>query len=395
MSEQVDHIKNLLEKYVSNRISDAEMRELFALLEDRRFDKDLEELVLRVMENAPATDTYKPEEWNPVVDDILKARRVIPMKRRPSVAGWWWAAAVVLLVLGAGLFYPSNYKTAGPAEAAVAPTPVVPGSEGAILTLADGSKVVLDSVGNGTVAVQNGAKAVVRNGQLIYDPTLEVDNQVYYNTLVTPRGRQYALVLPDGSKVWLNSGSSIRYPTVFNGKERLVEVTGETYFDVAKNPKMPFRVQVNGKTRVDVLGTAFNINAYSDEPVIRTTLVEGSVRVGTERKGRNSQVTLSPGQQAVSKPDVEGIDVLSDVNTFPVTAWKDGVFVFDGVSLEEAMRQLERWYDVRIVYAQSVPKLQLGGSIKRSLPFSDVLRFFGNVGLKYEVESNGKIVILP
>jgi len=217
---------------------------------------------------------------------------------------------------------------------------------GAILTLADGSKVLLDTIHSGTVALQSGVTAKIVNGDLVYEGAgsevvfNEVQTpKVVFNEVQTPKGRYYHLILPDGSEVWLNSLSSIRYPTSFSGTERRVEITGEAYFEVAKKQGLPFYVKINDIASVEVLGTHFNINAYSNEGSINTTLLEGSVKV----TGNINQALLKPGQQARIK---DHIDIYDDVDINQVMAWKNGLFDFEGLSIIEIMRQLERWYDI-------------------------------------------------
>ena len=293
------------------------------------------------------------------------------------------------------------------------PSEILPGREGAILTLANGLQVVLDSLGNGVIAAQYGSRVVLQNGQLAYDPTGEATGKMMYNTMTTPKGRQFSLVLPDGTKVWLNAASSLRYPTVFPGNERRVEVNGEAYFEVAKESARPFFVIINNKATVQVLGTSFNVNAYEDEASINTTLLEGSVKVAvTPSAGMllpavQSAVLLMPGQQAqiapVSgrsantnrSPGRAGIKLIKNADINKVMAWKNGAFNFDGVSLEEMMRQLERWYDIQVVYENGVPDIHFVGEMSRGVTLKGLIKGLEASEVHFRIEEGRRLVVMP
>jgi ferric-dicitrate binding protein FerR (iron transport regulator) len=283
---------------------------------------------------------------------------------------------------------------------------VLPGKQGAILTLADGSHIVLDSLGNGVVTTQGNQRIILSNGRILYKGINGVTpEKALYNTMSTPKGRQYQLVLPDGSKVWLNAASSITYPIAFTGNERVVTVTGEAYFEVthlsrALSPgvgagKVPFIVKINTPSgngeEVDVLGTHFNINAYDDESAIKTTLLEGSVRM---TKGSNS-LLIRPGQQAVFLNHSSGEKgIVSEVDVDQVMAWKEGLFNFEGADLKTVLRQLGRWYDVEIVFEGNIPQRKFGGEIPMNLNLSQVLQLLEKIEVKYRIEGK-KLVVTP
>ncbi|HVK49133.1 MAG TPA: FecR domain-containing protein, partial [Pseudobacter sp.] len=214
-------------------------------------------------------------------------------------------------------------------------------------------------------------------------------SEAVFNSMSTPKGRQYNLTLPDGTQVWLNSESSIRYPTVFNGKERRVEVTGEAYFSVSRNNKMPFIVNVDRQADIQVLGTEFNVNSYANEASINTTLLEGSVRV---KANKLSQI-LTPGQQAQVGQDKK-IRLVKDVDIDKVIAWKNGYFNFNDADLHEIMRQLERWYDIEVVYAKPVQPVEFRGKLERSLSLSQVLEGLQLMQVKFRIEGR-KVIIEP
>ncbi|HEY4061973.1 MAG TPA: FecR domain-containing protein [Puia sp.] len=310
------------------------------------------------------------------------------------------AAAILLLVAGA--FYWQNRLTHSRRSIAVhnADTSrmardIPPGTDGAILTLADGRRIVLDSVQNGELSTQGNTKIVKQGGRLAYMPqggahgAISSNGEILYNTMNIPRGKQYQLILPDGTHVWLNAASSIRYPASFTGKERKVEITGEAYFEVAKNIARPFRVKV-GEAEVEVLGTHFNIMAYEEEATVRTTLLEGAVKV--TRPGASH--LLRPGQEAQLNRQDEQITVIDDAPLTEAVAWKNGLFFFNRASLATVMRQIARWYDVQIVYEGEIPQMEFGGKISRNSNVSEVLKILELSKVHFRIDGK-KIVVMP
>lgn len=301
--------------------------------------------------------------------------RIVHLRR------WGWAAACIILALGIGLYYKAFRKTP------VVPVQVAdiqPGHNGATLTLANGDVITLDSLNNREVATQNGAKVVLQNGGLVYHAATTT-GQTVFNTMSTSKGRQFRLVLPDSTQVWLNAASTITYPTAFTGKERSVTVTGEAYFEVAKNADMPFRVNVNGVESIEVLGTSFNVNAYPDEESVNTTLLTGSIRVM-----HNKAITLKPGQQAqVANGQIK----VTDADMDKVIAWKNGTFDFEDAKLAEVMRQLERWYDIDVVYEHGVPDIEFGGKITKGVTLNGLLVLLQRADVHFRLEGR-KLIIM-
>lgn len=309
------------------------------------------------------------------------------------------AACVIVGILSFGLylFFNRTYR-----EDVVQKTQPVspsqndrpPGSDGAILTLADGRRIVLDSAQNGVVSQQGNLNVIKNGGQVIYTKQGIVD-ETTYNTMTTQRGKQFQLVLADGSKVWLNAASSIRFPTSFIGKERKVEITGEAYFEVAKNPSMPFKVYISptpGEAEgalVEVLGTYFNVNAYDDEQAIKTTLLEGSVKV---TKGGASRL-LKPGQQA-QLPQKGEIILINKVDVEAVVAWKNGRFMFDGSDMKTIMAQVMRWYDVDVVYEGTMPERFFSADISRNTHLSVFLKVLEESDIHFRIEGR-KLIVMP
>lgn len=265
---------------------------------------------------------------------------------------------------------------------------VNPGGNKAILTLADGSTIILDDAKNGAIAQQGNTKVVKIDGKLNYNVSELSTQQPLFNTISTPRGGQYQVELPDGSKVWLNSVSSLRFPTFFNGKQRRVEITGEAYFEVAKNQAMPFIVSVNG-AEIEVLGTHFNVNAYSDESTIRTTLLEGSVKFAKD----GNVAILKPGQQ--SQLSLNGqLKTINNVEIEKVVAWKNGFFHFEASDFKTLSKQLARWYDVEVVYDREIDDL-FYAKVPRSTKLSDLLKALSLTGkINFKIEGK-KIIVLP
>jgi ferric-dicitrate binding protein FerR (iron transport regulator) len=330
--------------------------------------------------------------WNRILEEVPLDKKVRHLKKWHSIA----AAAAVLFFLSFGIYFSSKKTVITNKVAKNQPlkNDIAPGGNKAILTLANGSQIVLTGAKNGTIA-QQGLVAVNKtaDGQIVYKNGQgssglgQTANKVTMNTMTTPRGGQYWVVLPDGSRVLLNSSSSLTYPTSFSGNERKVELTGEAYFEVAHNPSKPFRVNSNGQT-VEVLGTHFNINAYNDEAAIKTTLLEGKVKVTDNAKHKVH--FLQPGQQAVFNAQTFEVN---PVETDGVIAWKNGQFVFDGDNIQYIMRMVSRWYDVDVTYNGPVPDDIFGGSVSRFGNVSEVLKTLQLTGkVHFKIEGQ-KIIV--
>ncbi|WP_345330369.1 FecR family protein [Mucilaginibacter defluvii] len=294
------------------------------------------------------------------------------------------AAAVILIGIMAGgyTFFSRKHK----AQQLATVSDVAPGSNKAVLTLGNGQRIVLDDSGKGEIARQAGISITkTANGQIIYkteSSASSLEQPAVQNTVSTPKGGQYTVILPDGTRVFLNAASTITYPSHFAGNQRLVKLNGEAYFEVAKNKVMPFRVISNNQV-VEVLGTHFNINAYTDEGSIKTTLLEGSVKVTSGI----SSVTIKPGQQAVVNNNTLSS---KQVDLDEETAWKNGVFAFEDADLRSVMRQVSRWYDVDVVYDDSLPDDKFYGEISRNSKLSEVFKILELNNFKFTLK--GKTV---
>jgi ferric-dicitrate binding protein FerR (iron transport regulator) len=306
------------------------------------------------------------------------------------------AAAALLIIAGIFLLRRSVPPPVAPHNM-LAKTVITPASDKAILTLADGSHIVLDDAANGNLARQGNTQLVkMAGGQLAYHPaagdpaTTDPASQqapMTYNEMTTPRGGFYQLVLPDGSKVWLDAASSIRFPTAFTGKDRLVELNGEAYFEIAPNAQQPFLINSNGLT-VQVLGTEFNMMAYSDEDAVRTTLVSGSVRV---IRG-NDQLQIRPGQQAAWPRNGNELRLLVP-DMAEVLAWKQGEFRFEGLKIPAIMRQIARWYDVDVEFRGPQPANEFNGVIPRKRSVGDLLAVLEQTDVVHFTLEGRKIIV--
>lgn len=410
MASQSDQHKELFQRLLAGELSPEDTRKLLTWLGNNELDEEAEALVSAQLGSTSGAAEISAETRAALQTRLAAILNEPPQSKRaalPSIPSWWrYAAAVALLLIGGVTYFLLNRTTVPEPELTVVNEPVkdIPaGKDGAVLTLADGSVVVLDSLGNGLVATQNGSKLVLQDGQLKYAAAANAST-VVYNTISTPKGRQFKLQLADGTQVWLNAASSLRYPASFNGATREVEVTGEVYFEVAKKElpsgkRSPFIVKINQQTRVEVLGTHFNVNCYANEESINTTLLEGAVRVISGP----FKTLIKPGEQARIarlKPgdpgDVTGkIAVASSVSIDKVMAWKNGVFDFQDASLEEVMRQLERWYAIEVVYQKGIPKIEFIGKMGRDLSLANVLRGLEMSNVHFRIESENRLLVFP
>ncbi|MCK7553998.1 FecR domain-containing protein [Chitinophaga sedimenti] len=304
------------------------------------------------------------EDAQPVADfDRISARmlaeinRQIEPKRSYKLLYRTAAAAAVLLLLGTGVWY---WRQESPAKSVAKAQQITPGTEKATLILGDGSEISLEDAEDGQLANRAGAKVVkLKGNQLAYQQENNRPASIEYNTLQTPRGGKYRITLPDGTRVWLNAATMLRFPTRFEGKERLVQLSGEAYFEVAANTQQPFKV-ATGDMQVQVLGTSFNIMSYSDEPAIRSTLLDGAVKL----VNAGDEVVLKPGQQGVYNGTSPAFRI-AQVNTAAVVAWKDGQFIFENEDIKTIMRRVARWYDAEIEFAPGLEDKHFGATISQ------------------------------
>ena len=399
MHNTKEKLSDLINKYLHDRLSSAEFAELWRLLNEEPDETALNEELKQLWQSAKTeTPLISAADWDQKINEAKqKLAATVQAEEQPVIRRFaryrWVAAAAVLLLIVSSVFLLTNQKEKNTTVAKNTQPQLqqdrLPGGDRAILTLADGSSIVLDSAGNGMLAQQGTTQIIKKeDGQLLYNSSDNVTEEVAYNLLQTPVGGQYKITLPDGSKVWLNAASSLKYPVVFSGKERRVEITGEAYFEIAKEALRPFKVQLN-QMEVEVLGTHFNINSYSDEETVRTTLLEGRVKVITSLENK----FLQPGQQAQLKPS-GNMKIVNDANLEETVAWKDGNFQFENSDIKSVMRQLSRWYDVEISYRGTISTQFIGG-ISRNVKLSQVLSMLQQTGEVRFIIEGKKIIVMP
>lgn len=397
----------LLQKHIAGTLTESEKTELAAYLDRKQGKEVTTSLIQDMLLRHSPTQEFDEKRFTPLVTAILKtdaigvddnmefASAAVPKiaKQKSRSGTIWWVAAAILVIAAGTVFYFYYFQQSVQADTVTNNKPLVndaaPGGNKAVLTISDGSVFFLDSLKNGYIAQQGNVKLYkATNGTLTYRVSSEMNEAILYNTVMTPRGGQYRIQLSDGSRVKLNSFSSITYPVWFTGTERGVTITGEAYFEITKNAGMPFKVNAYD-VQVEVRGTEFNINAYSDEPVMKTTLLKGSLQLS-----KNSAThVLQPLQQG--RFDKEGnFSLQKKVNTDEVTAWRNGFFQFDNTDLKSIMRQISRWYDIDIVYESGSPvHKEIVGELRRNVNLSEVVKMLEKNEIRCRIEGKTLIVM--
>ena len=367
-------MEELLENLLTHRISPEEARALVALMDqpdsreklenllevhfngdkyeippDLERQQQVRQLLLEKITGRPAAPTSQPTPASQPfpMPPASRRGRILRITRLA-------AAAILLFAIAGTAYLWVNKKKSSPTALSQAQrfkNDVPPGANKALLKLSNGATIVLDDVADGSLAIDGNAHVIKKDGAVLYDAgaTTPKGGALVYNDISTPAAGQYRLTLPDGTKVWLDASSGIHFPTSFPPDSREVVIRGQAYFEVAKNASKPFRVRVKNE-RVEVLGTDFNINAYEDEQLIRTTLAEGSIKVVSQAQS----LVLQPGQQAQTNAQGEGLKLVPDPDLQGTLAWKDGLFSYNGADIRTIMRQVARWYGVNIVYQDNI-----------------------------------------
>jgi ferric-dicitrate binding protein FerR (iron transport regulator) len=386
-----EHFLLLVNKYLDNTASPDE-RILTEAYYDKMSKKNLSLLSAEQEEVFKMRLKHKIETalWGGERTELgqEKRRRVIlPLK--------WLTAAAVLLIIGAGIILFNRNKVIAPAPIDYA-SRILPGGDKAVLILNDGSEIDLGKATKGRIANQTGQQInKTDEGRLVYNQltgnALPEHKNAGYNTIITPNGGKFQVVLADGTKFWLNSASRIRYPSAFTQNDRVVELEGEGYFEVAHDLNRPFIVKTE-KQSVEVLGTHFNVSAYHDDEITKTTLLAGSVAVSPDAISGNRTIRIVPGQQA----QVQGADIqVKNVDAEAAIDWKNGKFVFKNEEIKSIMRKLSRWYDIEVDYEGNVENLRFGGKVSRAKNLKDALRILtltGDVNVKVE---GRRVTIMP
>ncbi|MEC5145373.1 FecR domain-containing protein [Chitinophaga sp. 212800010-3] len=392
-----ERIFYLLEAYTSGTASTGEEQELMTWMADAEEDSELKEYVRKFWSNYKPDNVYDKIDWDSMFNKIIVGNKGPSLSLKASFHWRWWtraaAAAVIILV---GMFYwlfstigskqHKNFVVKSPNEIKS------PAINKAMITLANGQKIYLDSANNGTIVTQGSMQLIkLSDGHIAYekkrgDGALSGTNG--YNTLSNPKGSKVIdMQLADGTRVWLNAGSSIVYPVVFSDKKK-VSITGEAYFEVAKEYNRPFLVSA-GDMEVRVLGTKFNINVYSDEAIPRATLVEGAVSV----KANSTTVLLKPGEGVHLDKD-GGLHLQKHVNVEQVLSWKNGYFSFKDADLSSILLQASRWYDVDVIFEGDMPIVRFSGDIDRGLTLNQFLSILDETRIHYRIEGK-KLIIIP
>jgi transmembrane sensor len=395
----------LLQKHVAGTLTEDEKTELAAFV-NRKQSKEavvaaLEDLILE----HESTEDYDEKRFIPLITGILKADTatesdeektdpdaVKTSRQKSGRKRTWWMIAALAIVAASSLYFyfHRQFVESGPENNnKPVQNDASPGGNKAVLTISDGSTFALDSISSGFITQQGNVQLVKTNhNELKYNISGDINDAILFNTVSTPRGGQYTILLSDGSRVKLNSSSSITYPVRFTGTERNVTITGEAYFEITHNASMPFKVRVYDM-EVEVQGTQFNINAYTDEPAMKTTLLRGSLKLSKNSTKR----ILQPMQQG--QFDNEGNYTLEkDIDVNEVIAWKDGLFEFSNTELKTVMRELGRWYDVDIIYEVGSPVDQpVSCEIKRNVNLSEVLKLLQKNDIRCRIEEKTLFVL--
>ncbi|HEY8387722.1 MAG TPA: FecR domain-containing protein [Parasegetibacter sp.] len=448
----MDRIQLLLLKYLREELSEEELQELNAWAAQSAENKELFGQISNpdfMAEQLKRMEQFSEDRVREKMDAYAGANSGGGMNLSPDAipdttgnksffrryfigiaVGTWAAAACLAILIGLGAYMwlslrieEETGKQGGQLAGSVLKNDIQPGIDGAVLTLANGQQIVLDTASPGIIAAEAGAELELKQGQLSYNiagveaGSGAAEGEVQWHMLTTPKGRQFNLRLPDGSRVWLNAASSIRFPVTFNNKERRVVVTGEAFFEVvpvfanlntasgpisaskvSNHQKVPFIVSTS-RQEIEVLGTQVNINAYDDEDFEKTTLLTGSVKVTSKMNAAENNastadkagVMLVPGQQVAVASDGK-LGQIRNVQTDQVIAWKNGYFLFESNTIAFIMKQASRWYDVEVVYEGNPPLEKLSGEIPRTVPLSQFLEMLQFTGIRFAVEGQRIIV---
>jgi len=394
MTQNEQYYQELLAKFLDDQCSREELEVLLDFLAKEESNPLLSSALREDLNEETQREDISSEASGRILTALMRktnAPGIIAIKRKRT----FFLVAAVVAAMSIGLFFlaPRSSVNHAPANtinyAQRFKNDVQPGANKAVLTLGDGSTVNLDDAQNGSLTKQGGTDVIKKGNKLSYNSTHTATEQIVFNTIATPRGGQYELQLPDGTMVWLNAATTLKFPTAFSGKERRVEIAGEAYFEVAQNRNAPFIVSVNN-AEVQVLGTRFDVMAYNDEGAIKTTLLDGGVRF----KCHDDSSVLKPGEQSMLLRNGK-IKINNGVDIDAVMAWKNGMMNFNNADLTTVMRQLSRWYDVDIEYQNASFNQTFIGELPKSLTLMDVLQALERTGnLRFGIEGK-KIIVLP
>jgi hypothetical protein len=385
--------ENLINCYLNNECSPEELLKLYDILKVSDSDRILLKQIKSSFDRAMLEPTEKDlPAWSERVRELITIETQQSLKSARFYKIWLPRVAASIIVVSFCLFL-SQMKTKSPIYSPVlavktsSPVKVLTGK--VLLTLSDGSVIPLDDTQNGKIGNQDGTIINKNNGEVIYNAasnSTRSATNISFNTITTPKGGKYQIILPDGSKVWLNSEASLHFPTDFRGDKRVVELTGEGYFEIEKNPKMPFFVKLN-QMEIEVLGTHFNIMAYDNEASTKTTLLEGAIKMNFHGGSKN----LKPGEQAEFKHNSQNV-IISKVDAEEAIAWKNGYFEFSNEDIKSIMRKLARRYDIDVVFEQSKQNRYFTGEIPMDLTLPQAMNILNHAGIKSKID--GKKILI-
>lgn len=385
--EKILYYANLMSRQINHGLTPDEQLELNAWLEadpsnqmvyNGLMEGDAQQSALDFMNSLSVDDAWsKVSVASEIRQSVPVVKNLSSFRNRLA-----WAAAAVLVAS----FFIWRTNIDQPAQSSAAPVEILPGGTKATLTLADGKVISLDGVANGNIAAEGNVQVIKMDGTLQYNASND-DDEVTYNTVQTPRGGKYQLVLSDGSIVWLNAASSLRFPVAFKDMERMVELKGEAYFEVKKGLK-PFKVSLQNGSEIEVKGTAFNVNAYHDEDMLKATLIEGKINFLMQGKTQ----ALVPGQQIRVDNKSLGFQLVDDVATDEEIAWKNDLFIFKGMDVKSIMREISRWYDIDVEYRGKLNPETFSGIVSRKTNLSQVLKIMEEGGVRFEIEGRTIVV---
>ncbi len=383
------HYADLIFKQINVGLTEEEQQELTDWIEANPANGVLFEEITKANAQDSAIDFMNSlsvdDAWNQVkmTFDEKQSTQTIKISR-PQRKYFAWSAVAALLIVGFFIWKPNHIK---PTTSVAIPMEITPGSNKATLTLADGRIISLDDLANGGIAAEKNVQVIKMDGVVQYNTT-DNNHEIAYNTIQTPKGGKYQLILADGTVVWLNAASSLRFPIAFVANERLVELKGEAYFEVKKDAKKPFRVTLENGSQIEVKGTSFNINAYQDEEFLRTTLVEGKINFSFN----GSTKSLLPRQQIKVDKALNEMELLADVDIYDEIAWKNDLFVFKSMDVKSIMRIISRWYDIDVVYQGKINPETFSGIVSSKSNLSQVLKIMEAGGIQFKIEGR-KIVV--
>jgi transmembrane sensor len=381
---ETGRIAELIFKYLKDELNTSEAAELEVWKQESAGNqKEFDELIDpdKIRDDLKEIYSHEDAVWSKL---IAKAPELdIKQKDKNNLALWIAAAAIFILTSGV-CWYIFKTKNNQPQNELVIKNPdIPPGGNHATLQIAGSKYILLDTVKQGLLSEN---KNIIKedSGQIVYTASADKKN-ITENILSIPRGGQYKVVLSDGTKVWLNAASSLTYPSSFSGNERKVVLTGEAYFEVTKNPSIPFRVLLENKSFVEVLGTHFDVMSYSDEPYASATLLEGKIKIG--------DIILKPGEQSRMSADGK-IKMIKDIDTTAVIAWKNGMTSFSNADIKTILRIISRWYNVDVEYTGSIPDKEFAGAIPRNSKLSEVFKVLELNGIHFKTVGR-KIIVSP